>query len=108
SVKAELVRAKNIYKSVFVTNYVDWLMYESKGSPRLNKHVRKILLAYCPFSAEIREKLTLNPQYTDILKRYDIKQQQRIQRLSNLMQKITLSKKDVPQELTDELEFVKK
>ena len=62
SVKSELTRARNNYKAVFVSNYSEWLMFEANGSPRLNRHARRMLMAYCPFSAEIREKLTLNPE----------------------------------------------
>ena len=107
TIKTELVRARNIYKAVFVSNYADWLQYESNGLPRLNKFVRKILLTYCPFSHDIREKLLLNPQYAEPLKHYGIKQQQRITRLSNLIHKVNQTHKEVPQELTDELEFAK-
>jgi len=107
SIKTELVRARNIYKAVFVSNYADWLQYESNGSPRLNKFVRKILVSYCPFSFEIREKLMLNPQFAELLKRYNLKQQQRITRLTNLIQKVSKTNKTVPQELLNELEFAK-
>ncbi|MCL2171688.1 MAG: cyclic nucleotide-binding domain-containing protein, partial [Defluviitaleaceae bacterium] len=62
-IKTELSRARNTYKSVFVLNYAEWLMYESSGSPRLNKMARSILFEYCPFPAAIRENLTKNPQY---------------------------------------------
>ena len=108
TVKAELLRAKNVYKAVFVNNYTDWLLYESNGSPRLNKHARKVLFQHCPFSAEIREKLATSPQYNDVLKQYKLKLTQKEKRLSNVIQKVVNAKKDVPQELLDELEFLKK
>ena len=108
AVKAELLRAKNVYKAVFVQNYADWLLYESKGSPRLNKFARKILFTYCPFSAPIREKVALNPQYTDILKRYEMLKAQREKRLTNAVQKIVNLSKETPHELVKELEFLKR
>jgi len=107
SVKAELLRAKNVYKAVFVSNYSDWLLYESNGSPRLNKFVRKIMFSYCPFSAPVREKLALSPQYSDILKLYEMKKQQREKRLENTLQKVSKLSKQAPQELLDELEYLK-
>ena len=108
SVKTELVRAKNTYKTVFVSNYLEWLMYEANGSPRLNKYARRILFSYCPFTAEIREKLSTNPQYTELLKRYDIKTQQRTLHLQRVVQKISQLNKQVPQELLDEQVYVEK
>ena len=108
SIKTELVRSRNNYKTVFVSNYTEWLMYESKGSPRLNKFARRIMTEYCPFPANIREKLMMNPQYSDPLKRYDFKQQQRIKQLSNVIQKINKEGHETPRELLDEMEFLKK
>ena len=109
SIKTELARARNTYKAVFVSNYSDWLLYESNGSPRLNKFVRNILAEYCPFSAEIREKLAQNPLYSEALKKYNFKQQQIIKKLSNTIQKISKeSKTGVAKELLDELEYLKK
>jgi hypothetical protein len=106
-VKLELTRAKNNYRTVFVNNYVEWLLYESNGSPRLNKQARKILMMYCPFPAHMREKIANNPQYAEPLKLFGIKNQQRVQQLSRIINKLTHDGKQVPQELSDELAFVK-
>ena len=108
SVKTELVRAKNTYKTVFVSNYLDWLQYEANGSPRLNKLARRILFSYCPFTTEVRERLSTNPQYTDLLKRYDIKSQQRTLHLQRVVQKVDQLNKKVPQELLDEQLYAQK
>ena len=108
NLKAELLRAKNVYKAVFVSNYADWLLHESNGSPRLNKFVRKIMFSYCPFSAQVREKLALSPQYSEVLKFYDMKIQQRTKRLESSIQKVSKLGKETPHELLDELEFLKK
>jgi len=108
SIKTELVRAKNIYKAVFVANYVDWMLYEANGSPRLNKFVRKILLLYCPFVASIRERLAQNPQYADILRQYELKRSQREVHLTRVLQKIQQTGSEPPQEILDEIEYVKR
>jgi len=107
TVKTELVRARNNYKSVFVANYLEWLQYESKGSPRLNKFARKILFEYCPFPESVREKLSLNPQYADLLKKHGLKTTQREKHLTNVMQKITKAGQEVPKELVNEMEYTK-
>ena len=106
AIKTELVRARNNYKEVFVSNYIEWLMYESKGSPRLNKVARKVLLEYCPFPAEMRIKLATSPQFTDLFKRYDIKLKQRIRLLQNVIQKVERTGNKVPKEILDELDYM--
>lgn len=108
TIKTELIRARNNYKTVFVNNYVEWILYESNGSPRLNKFARRILTEYCPFTAEIREKLSTNPQYADLLKRYDVKIMQKEKHLSNVFQKITTAGKQIPKELLEEVEYLKR
>ncbi|MCL2873534.1 MAG: cyclic nucleotide-binding domain-containing protein [Defluviitaleaceae bacterium] len=107
SIKLELSRANNNYRNVFISNYSDWLTYESNGSPRLNKNVRRMMITYCPFTAAIREKLMMNSQYTDLLNKYNFKQQQREQQLSRLIQKVGKTTKNIPQELLGEFEFAK-
>jgi hypothetical protein len=108
SVKQELTRARNNYKAVFVSNYSDWIMYEANGSPRLNKHARKLLMMYCTFGASIRENLVQNPQYAEPLKRFNFKIQQREHYLSRVIQKLQQTGVEVPRELIDELEFSKR
>jgi len=107
AIKTELVRARNAFKSVFVSNYEDWIVYEANGSPRLNKFVRSVFVSYCPFKFEVRQKLQQNPQFTELIKRYDVKAAQRIHHLERVMQKIqqTTGKNDIPQEFKDELEY---
>jgi len=62
---------------------------------------------YCPFSASIRDSLSQNPQFTEHFRRYVFKQQQREQQLSRFLHKLSQSF-EVPQELRDELEYIKK
>ena len=107
-VKQELTRAKNNYRTVFVNNYVEWLTFESVGSPRLNKQARKIMMSYCPFPLEIREKLANNPQFADPLKFLGVKNNQRVQHISRIVSRLNAGGKAIPKEISDELEFVKK
>ncbi|MCL2752856.1 MAG: cyclic nucleotide-binding domain-containing protein [Defluviitaleaceae bacterium] len=108
SVKTELMRARNVYRAVFVNNYIDWLMYESGGSQRLNKVARRIMMMYCPFPAEHRQKLGQNPQYADPVKQYELAKGKDVQKLSNTMQKVKQLNKPIPQELLDEVAFLEK
>jgi hypothetical protein len=108
SIKSEIVRAKNNYKTVFVLNYAEWMQYESNGSPRLNKIVLRMMMTYCTFSAAIREKLTQHPRYAQLLNQYNNKQKQKLHRLNNVMQKVKTSGNTVPKELLEEVEFLGK
>ncbi|MCL1883812.1 MAG: hypothetical protein FWF81_08695 [Defluviitaleaceae bacterium] len=107
AVKTELTRARNNYKNVFVSNYTDWVMHEANGSPRLNRYSRRLMMMYCTFAADIREALAQNPQYAEPLKRFNFKLQQREHHLSRVIQKLNQTGKTVPQELADELKYVK-
>ncbi|MCL2083405.1 MAG: cyclic nucleotide-binding domain-containing protein [Oscillospiraceae bacterium] len=108
NIKNELMRAGKNYKNVFISNYTDWILYESNGVPRLNKQVIMMMVSHCPFPADIREKLSKNPRYIDMLNRYNIIQQKRVRHLLNVMQRINRSNKDVPQEILDELGYTKR
>ncbi|MCL2235662.1 MAG: hypothetical protein FWB98_04365 [Defluviitaleaceae bacterium] len=108
SVKTEIMRARNVYRAVFVNNYTDWLMYECNGSQRLNKVARKIMAMYCPFPEEIRERLATNPQYSEPLKLRNLQNKQAVQKLANMMQKVEKMGKPVPQELQDQMKFLEK
>jgi hypothetical protein len=108
SIKTELTRARNNYKLVFSLNYTDWMTYEASGSLRLNKFARKIMFTYCPFNAETRESLQVRPQFSDLIKLYNVKQQQRALLLSRVSTKITQSGFKVPHELLDEADYANK
>jgi len=71
-VKAELVHAKNNYREVFVSDYVNWMKYESQGNFRLNKVSRRIISEYVPFRTEVRKKLEENPMYKELFTKSNI------------------------------------
>jgi len=105
-IKIELVAAKKNYKNVFVANYMEWLLYESQGAPRLNKFVLRFMIKYCPFPTEKRQKLLLNPRYATLISRQEVKTNKRTQILERLIQKVERTTgKPAPQELMDELDF---
>jgi len=107
SVKTELMRARNVFRAVFVSNYIDWLCYEANGSQRLNKVARKIMFQYCPLPKEKREKLAgTNPQYAEALKPYDLAKRQAVQKLANAIQRVEKFGKGVPAEITSEMDFM--
>jgi len=105
-VKNSLAKTKNSYKEMFVLDYSTWILYESVGSPRLNKVARNILFTYCPFPKAIRAGLETNPIYRDILDRYNIRNAQKIHHIELLRQKLTSSKGAIPEEIELEYKYV--
>ena len=106
--KLQLARAKNSYREAFVMDYVQWVKYESTGSPRLNKVAREILFKYAPFSAKTLSSLSANPIYRDMIEKREIKRQQRLHILGNLCKKLTNQGTEIPEEIQKEIEFQKK
>jgi len=107
-IRNELSSARNNFKTVFVSNYVVWLLNESTGSARLNAIAINIMMTFCPFSAPIRERLANNLRYAEPLNKYRAKQTRRVQHMGRVIQKVRSTGKPAPQELLDELEYARR
>lgn len=107
-VKQQLARAKNNYRDAFIMDYVQWVKFESQGSPRLNKVSRAILFKYAPFSANIRANISGNPMYQELIDRRKLKLAQKKHQLDILFSKIKNAGLDVPRELQLEMEYLDK
>lgn len=104
-IKSALLRGRNNYREVFVKDYQNWIKYESKGSYRLNKVSREILLSYCPFAKPIREELKANPMYQSALHRLDVNNAKKVQRIQGVYDRYQKAGGKITQELVDNLEF---
>lgn len=104
-IRQSLQGAKNSFKEMFIRDYLLWIQLESTASPRLNKIARQILFTYCPFSAEVRGKVQSNPLYGELLRRYEVKCQQQINRLNKLCQKLRNEGTAVPETIEQEVEY---
>ena len=100
-IKSDLTKCKNRTKEMFIIDYYNWLQYESNGSPRLNKVVRSILFAYCPFSKEIRNKLRVNPFYTETVDRYETRLKTAMRHYDNLEKSLKNKGHKVPFEILE-------
>ena len=100
-IKNDLGKCKNRTKEMFILDYYAWLQFESNGSPRLNKVVRAILFAYCPFSREIREKLKINPFYTETVERYETKLKNSLRYYDNLAKSLRNKGHEMPPEVIE-------
>lgn len=104
-VKSALLRGRNNYREVFVKDYQSWIKYESKGSYRLNRVTREILITYCPFAKEIREELKMNPMYQTAWQKFDISNEKKIQRIQGVYNKYRSAGGEITQELADNLDY---
>ncbi|MBR5127145.1 MAG: cyclic nucleotide-binding domain-containing protein [Roseburia sp.] len=102
-IKSQLLRARNNYREVFVKDYVNLMKYESKGSFRLNRIARDILVRNCPFTKETRAELKANPMYTSSMSRYEIETAKKMQRIVGVYEKYKKAGGTITQELRDNL-----
>lgn len=103
-----LMQTKNSFREMFVRDYIQWVVYEGNGSPRLNKVARKIFFTYCPFTSEICEKLDSNPMYAELLSRHKLQRAQKKHQLEMLRKKLWNSGTAVPETLEQELAYYEK
>lgn len=105
-IKSAMQKAKNSYKEMFVRDYIIWVLFEGKGSPRMNKVARNIMFTHCPFSREVRDILKTNPLYSDILRRYEIRMAQKLHHMDNLYQKLQNGRYEIPDEIAVQRAFL--
>lgn len=104
-IKLALSRSRNNYREVFAKEYQNWLKFESKGSFRLNKVARDILVQYCPFAKEIRQSLKTNPVFESAFNKLEINNQKKVQRITAFQDKYVAAGGTVNAELKDNLLF---
>ena len=66
-IKAQILRARNNSREVFLIDYELWMGYEANAAMKLNKVARAILATYCPFNKEIRESLKSNAAFAEAM-----------------------------------------
>ena len=103
--KATLSQAKNNYREVFVKDYINWIKFESKGSFRLNKIARDILIRYCPFIKSIRDELKANPLYQISITKFEADTAKKLQRYNGMYNKYTQAGGEITEELNNNLLF---
>lgn len=106
--KTDLKKYSNNYKNVFIADYLSYIKFESAGSPRLNKVAREILFTFCPFSKEVREKISDNPQYTELINHYQVRIGNLIKPITNIVHKLNKEDIEIPDEVNYQLEHLRK
>ena len=105
-IKNNLQRAKNSFKEMFIRDYIQWILFESSGTPRLNKITRGILVKYCPFPRATRESLQQHPQYKEALERFETLHDQKLHHLNQYRKKLMLGSIPIPPELDAEIDYL--
>lgn len=98
-IKVQLIKSKNNFKEMFISDYITWLRYESVGAPRLNKIVRSIMFTYCSFPKEITAKLMVNPLYKEVIERRNVQIGQKLHHVDNVCKKLANMGKPIPEEI---------
>ncbi|HOO29252.1 MAG TPA: cyclic nucleotide-binding domain-containing protein, partial [Lachnospiraceae bacterium] len=105
-IKLSYSKYRNSSKEMFVHDYMDYMQYESAGLLRLNKLSRAILFQYCPFSSAVRETVSLNQFYKDLVDRYKIKRAHSIRLCDLSMQKIEKAGHQIPHPIREHRRFL--
>ena len=106
-VKASLARNHNSYGDVFISEYELYMKHEANGMSRLNKIAREILFKYCTFSKKYRDALATNPKFSSLVARWSSKRAAKEQSIGFIQLKFEKASKPVPEEILQELEYVK-
>lgn len=93
----------NNFKKVFIADYYTYIKYESQCALRLNKAARSILFTFCPFSGTITSGISDNPQYTQLVAKYEADVKQKQKTLSNLCTKIEKAGFGIPDKIRTQI-----
>ncbi len=105
-IKETLKKYGNNFKKAFVADYMSYMLYERKGSLRLNKTAREILFTYCPLRRELRDRLRDNPQYKQLIEQHDQRCATQLHLIAGVRQKATKVGMDVPVEVRQQEHFL--
>ncbi len=103
--KLQIQKGRNNTREIFVIDYEAWIKGEAAGAIRLNKVAREILATYCPFSKEIRERLTTQPLFVEAFSRFTRNTTKKIRELELRFHALTKEKIELTKELEDTMSF---
>ncbi|MDH5719583.1 MAG: cyclic nucleotide-binding domain-containing protein [Spirochaetia bacterium] len=92
-------------RSRFVHDYGIWVKFESEGTQRLNKVVRKIFTKHIPFSKKYREHLLTLPSFTDMVNKSQNLRKRKAMELEPRYKKYQQTTGELPKELSETIKF---
>lgn len=105
-VRDEIKKNSNKYREVFITDYIQYMKYEQNGSLRLNRVARTILFTFCPFSQQIRDQLSANPQYAELIQVRSTHIKASLHALSGIIRKVQTQGADLPDEIQQQVRYL--
>ncbi len=105
-IKQNLVKAKNSFRGMFVQDYTEWVLMESKGSQRLNKVCREILVEYIPFPKKIRDVLRQHPSYGQGIEKFERHTAEKLKKATNIETTLIKHKGKVTEDLQNYLDYL--
>ncbi len=106
-IKAQILKARNNTKEVFVIDYETWIKNESQGAIRLNKVAREILAMYCPFAKEIRDSIQSQPIFAEAMARFGREKIAKLKELDLKHRNLTRENIALPEELEETYNYYK-
>ena len=92
-------------REIFVYDYIIWMKFESAGAIRLNKVARRLLATYCPFSKEIRSRISSQPIFEEAMAKFERDRQKKSKELLLRMKALEKKEAEITKELTDTQHF---
>lgn len=104
-IRAQFKSCRNSFREMFAKDYEVWVKYESQNSIRLNKVVRGILYMYCPFGAEYRKKLEMQPIFNAASARFNRDRTKKVRELKTFNSNVLKRGGQVTDVLQKNLDF---
>ena len=105
ALKNQFTRCRNNMREIFVYDYIIWMKFESAGAIRLNKVARRLLATYCPFSKEIRSRISSQPIFEEAMAKFERDRQKKSKELMLRMKALEKKEAEITKELTDTQHF---
>lgn len=106
-IKSQLQKARNNTREMFVKDYEVWVKNECMGMARVNKIVRGILFAYCPFSKKYRSKIAEQPMFKDGIAKYERERLKKIKSLNGHFAAIRNAGGEITPLLQENMDYLK-
>ena len=103
-IRLQIQKGRNNVREVFVLDYEAW-MKESGGMIKMNKVAREILATYCPFTKQIREKLSTQPMFEEAMGRFNREKAKKVQSLDLRYRALQRENIELTEELIETLRF---
>lgn len=105
-IRAQLQQCNNRHKDVFVRDYVEWILKESRGAMKLSRVSRVILFTYCPFSRSVFKAIEGQTVYAEAAKKYLIDNRAAIKQIDMVIHKFERAGINIPEEIQNTAEYL--